>query len=317
MKATRRQELRTNELSQIGDYAKQNATKLVVTFAVIAVVLVGGYWFIHHQEQRVLDGWATLSRAAALADSDSSLGSLESVVQENLSPALTTEALLKIGDTAMVKLISPVDNDGLTDVSTDTTEWSAKAVQAYTEVVTRFPTDTTASGKAMIMLGVLAENQGDTEKARGWYEKIVSNKQYADTPFFVQATYRLDNLAQWSTPVVFAAPMDTVPQPPDVGSKDISVKPASPGSPTIRKLPSTPPQFEGKLPTAKKTPPLVPASPDAGEKPAIDLEKQSGGSQEPSSPADTPPPQSDKSTEAESPTDAQQTDESAGIANQS
>lgn len=229
MKTTRRQELRTNRLSQqieeIGNYVKKNAVKLVVILVVVAAGIAGGYWVVHQREQRLMDGWATLSRTAVLADAGSPISVFESLARQDLQPALTAEALLKVGDAAATKLmnvdVSRVDATG--NGPTDKTDWAVKAENAYAEVVKRFPNDLTASGKAMVLLGVLAEDKGNMEKAREWYQKVINNKRLAGTPFFEQATYRLARLERWSKPVVFPPPMQTVPQPPTTEDQAVPV----------------------------------------------------------------------------------------------
>ncbi|MBN2561482.1 MAG: hypothetical protein JXQ75_11190 [Phycisphaerae bacterium] len=233
MKTERRQELRTNELSQqieqIGDYVKENALVLTAVVVVAAIAVGGGFWYVNQQKKHLQDGWATLSKTAALADSGASVGVFESVALEDLSPGLTAEALLKVGDAAMASLMKPVGSDAdSADVGpSDTTDWAAKAEGAYGEVVSRFPDNLTALGKAMILLGVVAEDRNDFEKARTRYKKVVDDKRFAPYPFLEQASYRLENLDSWATPVVFPPPQETVPQPP-AGEADSSAASVTP-----------------------------------------------------------------------------------------
>ncbi len=51
------------------------------------------------------------------------------------------------------------------------------------------------------------------EKARQYYQKILDDPRFADTPFKLQAKFRLDGLFRWSQPVVFPPAPVTVPAP--------------------------------------------------------------------------------------------------------
>lgn len=228
MKTTRRQELRTNKLSQQIELArafiKQNAAKLVAICVVGIAIIIAGYWHVHSRRQHLMDGWATLSRPALLAEAGSPISVFESLAREELDDALTAEAWLKVGDVASSELRQKeAKTDLLGDGSADQTDWSAKAEEAYALVVTRFPDNVTASGKAMVLLGVLAEDRNDMNQARQWYQRILDNQRYAGSPFVDQAAYRLGNLDRWSEPVTFPEPEQTVPLPPE---SEADLKPA-------------------------------------------------------------------------------------------
>ncbi len=249
MKATRRQELRTNRLSQqieqIGQYAKEHTISLVAAVVVGVLVIGAAYWYYAQRQRDVMDAWYALSASAAAVDGDTPIETIESVARKDLQPALTAEALLRLGDKAMARLAPTGTADGgqAGDSVGGETDWSAKADQAYREVAERFsePAHMTASGKAKIMLGVLAENADDAAKARQWYEQIISDERFAGTPFFDNATFRLKNLDRWLKPVVFPGPTPTffVPEPtppprmttsPRRLPVEFSTSPAEPGS---------------------------------------------------------------------------------------
>jgi hypothetical protein len=241
MKPVRRQELRTNQLSQqlgqIGAYIKKNKVTAAVMLVGVVAVVGGAYWRVHLRHRRVDDGWATLNRAAALVDEGSPISVFESIAEQELNPALTAEAWLKVGDVAMARLRESEDPsaESAQSGSAAETDWLAKARTAYTEVVTRCPDDLAASGKAMVLLGVLAENEDDSAQARKWYEEIVGNGRFEGTPFLAQASYRLDNLERWSEPVTFAAPEPAAPllplsdvQDPLLPEPAINLRPVEP-----------------------------------------------------------------------------------------
>ncbi len=214
MKPTRRQDLKTNELSQqieeIRDYAKENAAKLSGIFVVVLIIAVGGYWYYHQHQQRIMDGWASLDRRVTTGGDEVPVSVYESVVAEDLDAALTTQALLTVGSATMAKTMAsgPLDPDSATAEELD------QARTAYGQVVSRYPQDVTATGQAMLSLGIIAENQDDQETARSWYQKVVDDSRFANYPFRDQASYRLANLNRWAEPVIFPVAMPTVPEPP-------------------------------------------------------------------------------------------------------
>lgn len=308
MKTTRRQELRTNDLSQqiaqTGDYIKQHAVKLVALLIVVLGLAGGGYWTLHQRQVQEMDGWATLARSAVLAEIDTPIGVFESLAREARKPGLSAQAWLKVGDTAMARMWKARGPaaDQLETESADNTDWPAKAEAAYKEVATRFPNDLTASGKAMVLLGVLAENQDDATKAGQWYSKITENELFAGTPFAEQATYRLANLAAWAEPVVFPDPVPTVPM--SVESVDVSpmsIRPVAAPPPAV--LETLKEQLKSQTPPAQAKPPAQPADGISPSEPApADTPEQPAESQEPppkSEPAVKPEPEQPQTSPGE------------------
>jgi hypothetical protein len=208
MKTARRQELRTNELSQqidqISDYVKQNAAMLTIIVAAAAILTAGGFWFVKSRQSRVMDGWAMLNDAEVLKDPRNAVEQFRGLAEENRSKALSLAAWLRIGEVAMSKVANP-DAGAAADAS-----WAETATNAYTRILDVYPNDITAVGLARISLGVLAENKNEMDKARQFYQSVLDDSRLAGSAYAVQAKYRLDNLAQWSEPVVFApAPIPT------------------------------------------------------------------------------------------------------------
>jgi hypothetical protein len=254
MKATRRQELRTNRLSQqieqVGEYAKQHTVSLVAAVVVAVVVIGAVYWYYTQRQRDVMDAWYTISGVAAV-DAETPIETIESVARQDLQPALTAEALLVIGDRATAKLAPTNAAEGFEvgDAADGETDWSAKACQAYQEIADRFPepAHTTASGKAMIMLGVLAEDADDVAKARQWYERIIGDERFAGTPFLDNATYRLKNQDRWRAPVVFPPPSPSIPLPPPTPTAGMSTSARRP--PAVSSPKSVQPGAVGKAAT--------------------------------------------------------------------
>jgi hypothetical protein len=213
MKTARRQELRTNELSQqldqISVYVKQNVAMLTIVIAVAAIVTAGGFWFVKSKQNQVMDGWAMLNDSEVLKDMSSAVGQFRTLAEEHRSPALTLAAWLRIGEIAMAKVANPETS---TAIGSSGPNWSETALNAFSRVENDYPNDVSALGQAYISLGVLAENKSDNEKARQYYQKVVNDARFAGTPFVVQAKFRLEGL-----PIVDAvvSPLGHCPRPGD------------------------------------------------------------------------------------------------------
>ena len=214
MKTARRQELRTNELSQqidqISDYVKQNAAMLTIIVAAAAILTAGGFWYVKGRQNRVMDGWAMLNDAEVLKDTRGAVDKFRDLADENRASALTLAAWLRIGELAMSRVANPDSAAASTDPN-----WAETAASAYTRVLEDFPNDVSAVGLARISLGVLAENKNDFDNARKSYKAILDDSRLADSAYAVQAKYRLAGLDRWSQPVAFApAPIvTTAPDP--------------------------------------------------------------------------------------------------------
>ncbi len=218
MKTERRHELQTNELSQqidqLGDYIRKNANRLIAIGSVVIVLVVAVAWYVKSKQARVMDGWATLSDTTLASDPAAAVDRYRSVASESGNTDLTIAAWLRIGETAMSQLFAVLPPDS-SSTATSKDEWQKQAQEAYEKVLQLSSArQSTAKGQALMMLGVLAEDRGDFEKAREHYNSIIKNDLYAATPLPMQAEYRLAGLARWSAPVTFPPPSVTAPAPP-------------------------------------------------------------------------------------------------------
>lgn len=218
MKTTRRQELRTNELShqieQISNYLKDHAA--VLTAAVVgAVVIIGGiFWYYNHQTSRSSKAWAQLMPTSPDEESSTSMliERYKSVAQEQVSPEITRAAWLKVGNAALSELI-PVNKES--DAETENTVDDDKpdrdtlmetAKDAFQEVIRMGDDDLTAYGRSLVALGILEENKRQFDEARKWYQKLVDDDRLENTPFKMEARFRLEGMVGWSEPVEFPPP---------------------------------------------------------------------------------------------------------------
>lgn len=213
MKTARRQELRTNELAQqidhISDYVKQNIAMLAIIIVAAAAVTAGGFWYVKNRQNQVMSGWAMLNDPEVLKDTSSAVTQFRTLAEENHSRALSLAAWLRIGEIAMSRLSNP-EASASSQPAADA-NWSETATSAYQRVIDGYSEDVAAVGEATIALGVLAEDKSDMDSARKHYQRIIDDPRFAQTPFALQAKYRLDGLARWSKPIVFAPAPITVP----------------------------------------------------------------------------------------------------------
>ena len=223
MKTERRQELRTNQLStqldEIGQYAKKNAIALTVAVVAVVAVTVGGFAYHNSQENRRSDAWNAIDNYDPTLEPAEIVARAETVVADNISPEITVAALLRIGDAAMQEYAVPSLSKGDSGEAgpSSSPNWAEEAESAYTRILNDFADQEIAGGRAMIALGVLAENRGDGENARKWYDRVLKVERLADTPFPQQAQYRLSGLDSRLQPIEFPPPIaGPMPDPPEV-----------------------------------------------------------------------------------------------------
>lgn len=213
MKAERRQELRTNELSMqldlLTEQVRRNFPAIIAAVLGVAVLGGGTYWYIHSSKARVMDAWASLAQPQADSDPLMQIRKLEEIATAGHDASLTAAAWLKVAETALSHYMLPTPPTTGGSAKPDPTMLQT-ARDAYTKALASPALDVAGLGSAMIGLGVIAENQGDFPGAREWYDKVRGDKRLADSPFAEQAAYRLKGMEVWSRPVVFAPP----PPPP-------------------------------------------------------------------------------------------------------
>jgi len=281
MKAERRHELHTNELSeqldQISSYVKDNALTLIVVVTATALIVGGGVWYYNAQKAGIMEGWAMLDSASADSTA-AAIDTYRSVAASRKSEGLTVAALLKTGDAALQAAMGVTD-DPDAGASRD---WPAIAGEAYETIINQHSSNVTACGKAMIGLGLLAENGGDMETARKWYQRILDSSTFETTPFAEQATYRLEGLDQWQDPIVFPPPSE-VPSPPTPEPTPTGV-PAEPGEVKIEKLDpdALPPELKKQI-EGMSTAPTSGVKAEPAQAPDDEAMPDEADSQEPAS----------------------------------
>ncbi|MFQ5424387.1 MAG: hypothetical protein ACE5F9_10460 [Phycisphaerae bacterium] len=300
MKAERRQELRTNQLSeqivQVKTFINDHRV-LLSAFILGAIVLVAGsVWYSNNRENLVADGWRDYTAVATPpADDADALGTGEKIdrltelAERNIEPALTLTAWMAIGEAARNQFVSPPADDAEAGVAEER-DWLDISQRAYEHVLHDFPDHVSTIGAAMIALGALAEDASDIDRSKEWYQKVIDDARFADTALVDQAKYRLEGLDTWSEPVVFAPPL-VGPVAPEAASAFPGMTPSLPPIPSDSQLPEA---LRAIAPSAtNNAPDATPPSSDAGS--AADAGTPSpadsaGASTESGKPAATPKP---------------------------
>jgi len=253
MKTTRRQELRTNDLSyqieQIGDYLKRNATAITVIVVALVALALAGIWYYNRRTTRLMDAYAELVRVDPNEQPVDQIRRYKSVASEQIDPTLTTTAWLDAGNLALSQLAAPKtkapdDSAGAGEAKSsetaDQNELAKTAEEAFTKVLSAAKDNPAARGRAMMGMGVLEEDRRHFDKARQWYKKVIDDPQLANLPFRSEAQFRLEGLNAWSEPVEF-------PPPPPMVMLSFKGQPVGPGDlttpetitrPTTRSVPS-------------------------------------------------------------------------------
>jgi len=250
MKTTRRQELRTNDLSQqieqIRDTLKNNATMITVVVVAIAAISFGGYWYYGQQSSRLENAYSELGKASADEAPVDRLRRYQAVAREQITPSLTITAWSRVGDLALSLLAAPptpaADPANPTDTAPppDRKVLITAAEEAFTNVLAQATDNPLARGHAMIALGVLEEDRQQFEKARQWYEKILKDESLTELPFRGEAEFRLAGLKTWAKAADFPAPPPMVlvtPQAQPATLGDVTTNtpvslPSATGAPT-------------------------------------------------------------------------------------
>jgi tetratricopeptide (TPR) repeat protein len=269
MRAERRQELRTNELAQqldqAGEYIKQNAPMLTAVVVIAAVIVGGVFWYLGRERSQLMAGWAALSQRNPPADAPPPVDVYKSVADDNLDPTLTVQAWLRVGESALAEMMKS-RNPGAPGPPPANRNWAQTAEEAFNQVLNRSPKDAGAMGEALIGLGILAENKGDTEKARQYYRKVMDDSRFADSPLKQQASFRIEHMKDWSASVVFPAPPPPASQPatsaptssPTVGPQYMGPETSSPQRVSASEVPEA---VRRKVLEAKRSATTQPAGP--------------------------------------------------------
>jgi hypothetical protein len=278
MKAQRRQELRANELVETLRQAREFLEKYgtYVAGVVVVVVVVAGAFLWHRnselaEHRRQWEDYYNLERDAVqfvvasiqgteVAGSDD-LESLVSRYKARASaasdPRVRLLLLEGLGDFCWAYCVNALDEGSDAAVRARALK---EANSAFEQITREFADDEWSVGKALMAQAVIAEEQGDFDRAEELYRRILSDLESEATSLgelAEEALVRVDDLRE---PIVFAPapPPPEEPQEPavfgpqlepEVATQEVQAKAA----PVIRRLgedeegPSSPaePSMEG------------------------------------------------------------------------
>lgn len=210
MRSDRRHELQQNELSaqidKVSESIKQNATLLTTIIVGAVVIIGGGIWFVNQRASAQNSAWSRLQPNPDEKDPTILIAQYEAVAKDNISPEITRSAYLRIGDTAMMELSSNRDPSEAPNPERREV-MRTKARAAFEKIVANPGKDLTALGRALMGLGILAEDEGNFDKAREYYEKAKSQSNLEEMPFAKEAGYRLAHMSEWNTMIEFPDPV--------------------------------------------------------------------------------------------------------------
>jgi predicted negative regulator of RcsB-dependent stress response len=232
MRAEERHKLKTNELaeslSELPEYFRKHGNKILTGGIVVLVVVLGFFWWRNAQANTRMENIATLNDLLAQKNQMQALTAQKAQLEKNandsslpydattLAGALQTVAEKASGSsTAMIAMQEQAEalRSQLLYSSLPITDEQRKnlctqAEGIYEQMKREFPNSHVAYGSANLGLGLLAEEQGNWDKAREIYNQMVADGQsrLAGTMFPVQAQIRLKKIDEISKPIEFPLP---------------------------------------------------------------------------------------------------------------
>ncbi|MHC4064320.1 MAG: hypothetical protein ACYSUI_07445 [Planctomycetota bacterium] len=231
MKASRRQELRTNDLAQyledMRDFFRSYGNYLAIGAVVIAAIVL--VWFYQKRStSEALTAAIKQMRTLPFSTDEevrSSVKKLQQMATESKNEGLIVLTLRSRAEMAMSRAHAAEDG-------TPSTEFLDLAEAACKEVLDRFPDRSLDVGPALSILATIEEDRfvldsdpAHKEAARGYLERVRDDDQFTGTPLLGVALERLNDLEETFVPVVIAEPLPPVlppaiaaPPPPTVSS---------------------------------------------------------------------------------------------------
>ncbi|MFO0974246.1 MAG: hypothetical protein U1A27_12525 [Phycisphaerae bacterium] len=213
MKTERRHELQTNELSQQIDelmsFARTHGRQIGLAVVAVAAVVAGASWFVNSRRATLHKGWEDLySRTAVTSNDPREWASYyREIQQRGVSKLLSGGALMQAADRLAVAALEPGKS------ASDRQAFAKDAEGLCQQVVSECGDVPALTARAKLMLGMLAEQRGDSATARQEYESVAKDSRFARFPSQAEATARLKQMADWQSPVEFAPPLPPPPPP--------------------------------------------------------------------------------------------------------
>jgi len=230
MKSERRHELQQDELSvqieKVSESVKQNAATIIGVVVAVVAILAAGAWFMNQRTTAKNEAYATLfTPTATNEDPAAQIAEYRQVAKDNVTPAITVQAWMNIGDTALQYIYRKRPETEAPDPE-KRAKMLTEAEEAFNKILGIAGNDLTAKGRAHIALGLIAEARGEFDAARKHYESVASGKQFELTGLQDQAQYRIDNMESWSEPITFPEPVVKV-EPVDTSGTEATFDPTT------------------------------------------------------------------------------------------
>jgi hypothetical protein len=230
MKARRRKELRANELihslQELVQLGRRYSNHLLVGLIAAALAIgLGGYWR-YAKAQRTEQGWAELVLAGQAGGSQGRLEHLHALAETHKDGMLGATARQLLGDALLDEAMygSGEADPGRRAVLL------AQAQAVYQEIVQQYGDRLVPLGVALSGLATIAQERGEWEEARHWYQAILDDAKFGGTPYKSVAEQGLAALPQLAEPVAFAAaPLATQPTTTGVAAVEAESASSQPG----------------------------------------------------------------------------------------
>lgn len=251
MKSHRRQELRTNELAQTIEQAKQffekNGNYVVGGLVVIAVIALGYVYVQRSAQQQLADARRQMTTLPLDTDEDvrESISTLKVLVSENDDPQFERQALRRQAYMAMSRA-------GAAEDGTPSREFLEMAQEAFQSLLERHGEKPLDAGAALMGLAtveedlfVLDRDPAHKEKAREYLERIANDASFNGTPYQTIALERLNTLDETFIQVALvdapAGPPPSAESPQTEAGTSMPIGISSPGatSPTLTPIPAS------------------------------------------------------------------------------
>jgi tetratricopeptide (TPR) repeat protein len=193
MKATRRQELKHNELAdqlqQVYAYI-QEKSQLITVVLVAAVVALAAAWYWRASSQaRQAEGWQTMLILLATSKQQ------DPQVLDKMEQVATSYSDAQLKAMAWSQLGNRLAGEAAMAESPQTAqEYIKKAEAAFQAVLSQTPDQAYAVAIAQLGLGGIAADRGDFDAAKRYYETVGNNERLKGTPFPGQASDALTAL---------------------------------------------------------------------------------------------------------------------------
>jgi hypothetical protein len=193
MKATRRQELKHNELAdqlqQVYAYVQEKSQLITVVLVAVVVALAAAwYWRVSAQARRA-EGWQTMLILLSTSKQQ------DQQVLDRMEQVATSYSDSQLKATAWAQLGKRLTDEAVVAESPQTArEYVQKAETAFQAVLSQTPDQAYAVAIAQLGLGGIAADRGDFDAAKRYYEAVGNDERLKGTPFPGQASAALTAL---------------------------------------------------------------------------------------------------------------------------